>query len=118
MSDRVRIHELAKQLETESAEVLTACRKLNIRAKNALSSIAGDDAERVRRQVSTPKGTVVSFDDRTGRGVIELDTDHRFVKFDLRETKLGNEKFTYLQQDHAVELELGDDDSVSQINVL
>ena len=119
MSAQIRIYELARQLDVTSAEVLDVCRELNIAAKTASSSIGPPDIETVSRRISTPKGKVVEFDDRTGRGLIELERDHRMVKFDLRETKLGAEKFSYLQRDNDVELEFGDDDeSVAQITPL
>lgn len=51
---KVRIYELAKELELTNKEALAQCAALGIEAKSHSSSIAGEDAERIRAAVHPP----------------------------------------------------------------
>ena len=46
--DKIKIHELAKELDTNSKDIMEVAKKLNIEVKSHLSSITSDEAEKIR----------------------------------------------------------------------
>ena len=49
--DKVKIHELAKELNVNSKELIEVAKGLNIEVKSHLSAISGEDAEKIRNSM-------------------------------------------------------------------
>ena len=57
---KVRIYELSKDLGLENKDILTICERLEIAAKSHSSTIAGEDAQRIRNEVKETSGKLLS----------------------------------------------------------
>lgn len=52
----IRVHELAKELNLSSKDVMTKLENMGIEIKNHLSAVEKGDADRLRAQVTQTKG--------------------------------------------------------------
>ena len=59
---KIRVHELAKELERENKEIIAMLQKLGVEAKSHMSAVEDEDAEKLRAQFA-PKKTVKSAEE-------------------------------------------------------
>ncbi len=52
---KIRVHELAKELEREAKDIITALQKLGVEGKSHMSSVEDEDAEKIRLQFAKKK---------------------------------------------------------------
>jgi len=50
----MRVHQLAKELDLQSKELISHLKKLGVEAKNHMSAISADDVERVKNSLNPP----------------------------------------------------------------
>ena len=54
---KIKLYDIAKELNLTSKEVLEIAKQLNIEAKSHLSSVSEEDAKRIQENVIKPKKT-------------------------------------------------------------
>ena len=52
---KIRVHELAKELERENKEIIAVLQKLGVEAKSHMSAVEDEDAEKLRAQFAPKK---------------------------------------------------------------
>ena len=52
---KIRVHELAKELERENKEIIAALQKLGVEAKSHMSAVEDEDVEKLRAQFASNK---------------------------------------------------------------
>jgi hypothetical protein len=104
----VRVYELARQLGAGSKEILSKCAELGIAAETASSGLDPAEVALIERAFTPANGEITQFDKRTGRGQITFG-NQRNVPFDLRSTRIANERFIAMRPGTKVDFEMIDD---------
>jgi translation initiation factor IF-2-like protein len=113
----MRVHELAKELNVTSREILDLLPGLGIAATSHSSSLTERDAARIRTALGgAAEGRVVRFDKKTGKGEIQVSTVEAPMEFDLASTRLESTKYVRIEPGHKVHVQV-DGDQISSIAV-
>jgi Translation initiation factor IF-2, N-terminal region len=103
-----RVYEVAAQLGTDSKTVLALCHDLGISATSHMQGLTDDQVGMVRAAQDGPKATVTRFDKSTGKGKVEvtLSEGTKELSFDLRYTRLDDEKYVPIDAGNSVRVQL------------
>ena len=58
---KIKIHEIAKKLNTSSKEIIEVANRLNINAKSHLSGIEEEEAKKIEIEITRKKSKIVYF---------------------------------------------------------
>ena len=106
-----RVYALADELGTDSKTVLALCRDLGIPVTNHMQGLTDEQVAEVRAAQDGLKATVTRFDKSTGKGHIEVTgaAGTKELAFDLRFTRLDDEKYVPIDAGDLVRVQLEED---------
>lgn len=105
-----RVYELAAELGLDSKTLLEQCDKLGIRVASHMQGLTDDQVGLLRSAQGASKATVTRFDKSTGKGRVKVDLadGQKELAFDLRYTRLDDDKYIPIDAGDAVQVQLDD----------
>jgi len=106
-----RVYAVAAELGTDSKTVLELCRDLGIPVTSHMQGLTDDQVGQVRAAQAGRKATVTRFDKSTGKGQVEVTSAQgtKELAFDLRYTRLDDEKYIPIDAGDLVRVQLDDE---------
>lgn len=106
-----RVYEVADELGTDSKTLLALCRDLGIPVTSHMQGLTADQVGEVRAAQAGRKATVTRFDKSTGKGQVEVSSAHgtKELAFDLRYTRLEDEKYIPIDAGDSVRVQVDDE---------
>lgn len=107
----IRVYELAAEFGVDSKTLLEQCARLGIPVVSHMQGLTGDEVAQVRAAQSASKATIVRFDKSTGKGEVKVATagGPKELSFDLRYTRLDDEKYIPIDQGDSVQVQLNEE---------
>jgi hypothetical protein len=106
-----RVYAVAAELGTDSKTLLALCRDLGIPVTSHMQSLTEDQIGQVLAAQHGPRAKVTRFDKSTGKGQVEVTSaaGSRELAFDLRFTRLDDEKYVPINAGDSVRVQLKED---------
>ena len=110
-----RVYEVAAELGTDSKTLLALCRDVGIPVTSHMQGLTADQIGQLRAARDGRKATVTRFDKSTGMGQVEvsLAAGPKELPFDLRYTRLDDEKYVPIDAGDLVRVQLDEEQVVA-----
>ena len=106
-----RVYELAAELDVDSKSLLEQCDKLGIPVTSHKQGLTDEQVSVLRAAQTGSKATVTRFDKSTGKGQVKVSSGDgdKELSFDLRYTRLDDEKYIPIDAGDSVQVQLDEE---------